>query len=347
MITVNQYFSKKITLISFIMSIFVVYIHSNNLVNVGLAEEITSIDYIATRIIVECFARIAVPFFFMMSGYWFFRFDFSDIKGDLTTIKSKLLKKVKSLVVPYLIWNTFVYLFFIVITRIPFVFNLMNMDDAVGVDFKSIIFNVFLHEQNYPMWYVQNLLVLLLLTPLFLLMLKNKYISLVTLTMLGVLYCMGFSWDYCQTSSIFFFLLGAIIAVYYRKFFEERSNKKIALIASGILVFRIVSAYFEFPVLSTVALLFSPVALVKFFDVFNDFKVNWFTKQSFFVYCAHLLPTTIVMKILAKLFGGNDLLACLAFMVTPFVTLIGLYIVAKIMIRFMPKLYGLLCGGRS
>lgn len=344
---IDKFFSKKITFLSFLMSVFVVYIHSNNLVNVGLADATTSIDYVVTKIIVECLARIAVPFFFMMSGYWFFRFDFFNARNDLNIIKTKLLKKGKSLVVPYLIWNTFVYLFFVIVTRIPFISNLMNSKEVVGLDFKTILLNVLLHEQNYPMWYVQNLLVLMLLTPVFLLVLKNKYVSFFVLIITGVFCCLEISWGYCQTTSIFFFLLGAILAVYFRKFFEEKGSKKVIIISSCILLFRVIVAYFEIPVISTIALLFAPVALVKLFDVFKDFKVTWYIKQSFFIYCAHLLPTTIVMKILAKLFGGNDLLAAASFFVTPFITLLGLYIVVKVISRFMPKLYRILCGGRN
>ncbi len=345
--TVEKFFSKKITFLSFLMSVFVIYIHSNNLVNVGLADATTSVDYVVTKIIVECLARTAVPFFFMMSGYWFFRFDFLNVRNDLNTIKTKLLKKGKSLVVPYLIWNTFVYLFFVIVTRIPFISSLMNSKEVVGLDFKTILLNVLLHEQNYPMWYVQDLLVLMLLTPLFLFVLRNKYISFSVLIILGVFCCLEISWGYCQTNSLYFFLLGAILAVYFRKFFEEKSSKKVIIISSGILLFRVIVAYYEIPVISTIALLFAPVALVKLFDVFKDFKVTWFTKQSFFIYCAHVLPTTIVMKILAKLFGENDLLAAASFFVTPFIILGGVYIVAKVMSRCTSKLYGILCGGRS
>lgn len=121
----SDYFSRKVTIVSFVMAVFVIYIHADNLKYYG----ITANDHTVANIIVNLFGEviggIAVPFFFMISGYWLFRFDVTDSSAVLVLFK-KIKKKVKTLVVPYLLWNTFGMLFYMVITRMPLALSMMN-----------------------------------------------------------------------------------------------------------------------------------------------------------------------------------------------------------------------------
>lgn len=72
---VTDYFSKKVTIVSFIMSIFVIYIHANNLSYFGIAANGKTIPNIFVNLWGGVIGGVAVPFFFMMSAYWLFRFD--------------------------------------------------------------------------------------------------------------------------------------------------------------------------------------------------------------------------------------------------------------------------------
>lgn len=66
-------FNEKVVWISFITSIFVIYIHANNLHNVGMNEDENMLGYVLSAVLGnDGIGGIAVPFFFLLSGYRFF-----------------------------------------------------------------------------------------------------------------------------------------------------------------------------------------------------------------------------------------------------------------------------------
>lgn len=77
---VTDYFSKKATIVSFIMSIFVIYIHANNLSYYGIAANGRTVPNIVVNL---CgggvIGGIAVPFFFTMSAIGSFGLIFMEI----------------------------------------------------------------------------------------------------------------------------------------------------------------------------------------------------------------------------------------------------------------------------
>lgn len=82
-------FSNKITVLSFILSISIVYIHS-----------VWNVKNSLLTIVRLCFfnlQNICVPMFFFISGYLFYR-NFS-----MDKLNYKYKKRLKTLVVPYLI----------------------------------------------------------------------------------------------------------------------------------------------------------------------------------------------------------------------------------------------------
>ena len=109
----NDRLSKTIMFLRFPLIVAVVFIHTNLadvmingrlLVNEGQFP----IHDLFRHIITNELARIAVPLFFFISGFLFFyHTDFS-----MKMYKQKLKKRVRTLLVPYLFWNTVVFLIF-------------------------------------------------------------------------------------------------------------------------------------------------------------------------------------------------------------------------------------------
>ena len=97
-------FSRKVTIVSFLLSVFVMYIHANKLVYTSADIQGSSV-VVLDKLIAGTIGRVGVPFFFLQSGYWMFRFDIFGAKSD--TLFRKLKKKLYSLGVPFLLWNTF------------------------------------------------------------------------------------------------------------------------------------------------------------------------------------------------------------------------------------------------
>ena len=97
----NRALSNKIKLLSFVATIFVVMIHSSSAAATGGVStwNIWLHDFLTKRIV-----GVAVPFFFMISGFWFGRGYCATAEYDRGYV-GFLLKKLKTLAVPYLLFS--------------------------------------------------------------------------------------------------------------------------------------------------------------------------------------------------------------------------------------------------
>ena len=336
----KDYSGKKAIWMSFVMSVFVVYIHANNLKNVGLDEIKTSTDWILTQIMARGFGDLAVPFFFMLAGFRFFNFDVYS-GNALSILEGKLKRRIKSLVIPYLIWNSFGMAFYMLINRIPSIVAVMNSPQVIDITFTNIFKGVFLYEYYFPFWYLHDLIILSLLSPVMVLILRKQNRIILLLCLIG--FAALFSNRYIvKTDSLFFFLLGGHISCYQKEQFEKRSS--LAVICVLIVMISVIIRYVETPYLSRIMLLISPLALWKAFDLFSIPSPKWFYTQSFFIYASHIIPTTVVMKILVKMAPKGT--EALSYMITPWITLGFIYITARTLNSCFPRLYKILCGGR-
>ena len=81
----DKYISNKIKNISLIMTFFVVILHSNNLED----PSVLNINTLIQNFIGQGIVRIAVPMFFLISGYLFF-YKFKPSKEAFLNIKKDL-----------------------------------------------------------------------------------------------------------------------------------------------------------------------------------------------------------------------------------------------------------------
>ncbi len=334
---------NKTVWLYFIMSILVMYIHANNLRNVGLDNSHESLDWILTKILSNGIGNIVVPFFFMIAGLHFFTFrnDEIDIKKE---IKRKVLRRMKTLFVPYILWNIICYAFYFVLTHTALV-NLLNDTSVVELSINNLLYGIFLHKYNYPFWYLRDLILFTLFSPLIYCILTRKWLSELMLILLAL----SSIFVRLDISGLFFFVLGGFLAFYHYKFMEKRhDNYAEKCLCVIILLAMIIFNYLDYTFVYNVLLLASPISVWIITDSIVFPKEKWFIKQSFFIYACHVIPVSIVMKILAKIsirLGGSTICA-IAYLITPWVTLLIIYFIAKILNKFLPSLYKVLSGGR-
>lgn len=115
----EQQFRSKVTVIQFLLSVGIVYQHTvwnyrdNPILNAGQS-------------FVFYLVETCVPFFFMISGYLFFR------TYDKSKWKEKLLSRVRTLFIPYMVWNAIYTVFMVTLTKIGLITNLTLPDGAGG-----------------------------------------------------------------------------------------------------------------------------------------------------------------------------------------------------------------------
>ena len=347
---ISTRFSRKVIIVSFVMSVFVMYIHAKNLAYYDFGDAQGTLIYGLNQIMSETFGRIAVPFFFLQSGYWMFRYDIFETNSN--TLRRKLKKKVISLGIPYLLWNMFGYLFCIIMTHIPGMPFKVYGGQVVSITLKNIVEGIFLHKFYFPFWFMQELILLTALSPVLVLFLRNRYVTYVGIIVLAILSMLGINTPVCQTSSILLFTIGGALSVYHREYWEK-PNKNHFETALYIILFLILAVikWLSIPFFYTIYIVLSPILFWKSCELLGelnlfDYEPLWFCKQSFFIYSAHIFPVEGLSSILSRV-GGSMAWASFSYIITPLVALGILYVVARILAHTFPKVYRVFCGGRN
>ena len=114
----------------------------------------------------------AVPVFFFLSGYLFYR-NITEI-GD---VFRKQKKRVRSVLIPFLAWSATYYLVFFVLSKV-----LPNeIERVVDVSPWGVIRGIVFYEYIFPMWYMFQLCVFILLAPVIFYILQNRIVSILML----------------------------------------------------------------------------------------------------------------------------------------------------------------------
>lgn len=341
----KENFSNKITVLSFVMSIFVIFIHANNLKYYGLLDHSNMLINYEITLFADAIGGIAVPFFFFLSGFWFFRMNIQT-KNVWRNIRNKNIKKINTLIIPYVFWNTLGMIFYMFLARIPLIATFMNNSKIIPINLSSIINGIFNHKFYFPFWYMKELIIIsFLVTPMLVLVLRRKRLSHVVLILIVICSFFQIDFHFVQSTSILFFFQGALIATFYRKWFEQNECKNMSIIYLVLLLICIIIRFFNKSAMSELCLYASPILLVKSGEWVPHKNVNWFVKQSFFIYASHIIPVTAIGHILRMVSSDNSW-ATVAYIIAVLMTLIILWIVAHCLVKISPYFYSLISGGR-
>jgi succinoglycan biosynthesis protein ExoH len=155
-----------------------------------------------------------VPLLSMVSGWLFFSFT-SDARDQLL---SRMGKRFKSLYIPLVLWNllylAILWSVFAVNSHSPILEGInVNFETAGPVDYFNAIFGVTHHPVGFQFWFVRDLFVTVLVSPLLWIMLTRA--PLLGAVALGLVWLSGFDlWIFFRTDVVFFFYLGGFLRLY-------------------------------------------------------------------------------------------------------------------------------------
>lgn len=206
---------KTITFLRFPAILLVVTLHAYTSAR-GLYLENAN-DYIHLSYVLSlCLGEMGVPLFFAISGFLFYK-NYNNISIYIYKLKTR----VHSLLIPYLLWNALMILFYGIMQSIPQLndyFSGNNLPIA-NYDFTNFI-RAFWDCGNWnagdglpilqPYWYIRNLMLLSILSPVIYYYLKFTKWSGVIIPALCWIYTPQLA---LSLSSITFFSLGALIAI--------------------------------------------------------------------------------------------------------------------------------------
>ena len=346
----DKYISNKIKNISLIMTFFVVILHSNNLED----STVFNINTLIQNFIGQGIVRIAVPIFFLISGYLFFY----KFKPSKEAYLKKYKKRFKSLFIPYFIWCTgwLVILYLVELTA----FGRAMFSDRIVANYNAVeLFkNTYIYPLPYQFWYIRALMVNVVISPIIYFViakLKDKALPVILVFwFFDVIYY-----------PILMFAIGACFAIGdFDLHFNKYKNKGylfgigyfLAIMLKTVLIYMTKIPNYEYVLLlaeNLIILCGVPFAWFLY-DVIGERFKNKFdlgkemrlAKYGIFIYFFHIPLQSIIKKFWFKAMPISDVSSLIIFFVAPIITITICACVAIFMRKYMTKMYMVLSGGR-
>lgn len=355
---IDERLSQKLKAVSFLCAMLVVAIHCpllNKREWISTPEYRASIPAIcsALHMVIDVFTRGAVPLFFAISGFLLAVKFHSDCSWYLGMLK----KRVISLFVPFVLWNIIYLLVNVVVGRTQLCFDGAGIVEAsrliLGWDFNSGV-------ACFQLWFVRNLLVLIVMSPLLVLPLRKPVIGLSVLIVLAFLAAFNVWSPLIPYASVLYFSIGLFCGINHnawevwlrrhcRTMWIGTGTMAVALICIGCWVgydgtryeiYRTLIIPLSLGVMGV--LWFGSDCLQRCLARFRNFF-----SLSFFIYAAHVL----VVSFVSLVFGKCGLTGC------SFIWLIGLLKIGLVIAltitlglafrRYSRRSFLILTGGRG
>lgn len=361
--------SQALDLLRFPLAAIIVVVHmlsGDFVVSGSIFETQEHLGYHIINDFVMAFLKgQSVPIYYFISGYVFF------LGIELTKEKyiKKISNRIRSLFIPYLIWN-FIFIVFYLIRTVPFISSCFSGDDIVfdWRDFfasfwwrkytTSADFGVATYPINYPLWFLRDLMIVVVCTPAVSFMIKH--FKAFYILFLGIVWFVanlqGWGRLIQLSNAFFFFSFGSYMSI----------NKKDMLVEFGrftklsIILFILTGCGYMFFVRmspETAHIIMYMRILVGLLFAYNlavyllkkgYCKVNKFlASSSFFIYLSHAWVFERVRRLIFSAIDLNsDFWIIVAYLLTVFVTISLLLLAYYCGKRFMPGIFKVMIGGR-
>ena len=265
----------------------------------------------------QTLSKIAVPAFFIMSGYLFF----VNIEGFTKEVYwQKIKRRIKTLLIPYMMWNL-----------------------LMAVKVGEISLKTFIAPANMPLWFLRDLIIVSLLTPIIYIGVKKLGWWLAAILIPIYITGMWAIQPDANPYAIFFFTFGAMLSI--KKIDLVETSKRFvwsACLLSVSLIIAMILTYgsevymgllLMFRVTSVGALLGLAGIAYRRQSLMHDDMAG----ASYFVYLAHyVLFFRFIDETFFEIFGYSTLSLCTHYMICPLIkaaVLIAIYYIYRVALK--------------
>ena len=365
----NKLLSQKFKFYTFISILLVVFVHCYNLNNrylqpFTIVEEPLTITTFVEYWIANGLVRFIIPLLFIISGYLF-------AIGDAQPYKSKIIKRIRTLLLPYLIWSAFALLLTYCLQQFPTTTQALKdaQLDQLGdnrpyslFSWKDLLLRWIIVPIAFQLWFLRCLFIYNVAYP-FILRALTKY-PFAWLGFCGFLWLVTFGAHFIEGEGLLFFSVGVYIQ---KKRFQMLQRAKwlqqqrwiwvylAASILKTILAFQLQWGVGSFIILSLLhkATVFSGLIVVWFgLDklVIYCMRKQWFVSLSSFSFIIYVLHVPFVCYAICYLFRYFPVLLhyrLLLFFTLPISTIFIALSIGYAFKLLSPKLYNYFTGGRG
>lgn len=347
----GSWFRDRVYWFTFLLSILVIWVHSLNAeLFLGTGEGFRQTDDLE-RILAESLGQIAVPGFFMVSAYLFYR------NFTWERLPSKWKSRLRSIGLPYVLWNGLYYAGYVLATHLPGAAALTGKP-PVPVSMGELFEAVVHFKYNPVFWYLYQLILLIVLAPVLFALLKRWWTGAMLLAAILVGLWNNVSLPQLNLDALFYYAAVAFLAVHRESFggFVERRLRlgEAAALAACLGISWLLLWFLGRPgellyglPLHTVLVRFAGVwSLGLLTGVLPLRRAPWWTKNNFFLYAVHFAWVRLFNKVAARLLPPVPASALLLFGFMPFFMVVVSSLIGQVLKAFLPKVYEALSGGR-
>lgn len=343
--------SQRIDILKIWLTIMVLYIHSYS-ENINMASGSVQLDvpyWLETlkHVVSQCISRCAVPTFFFLSALLLYRKPFS--------WKENIRKKINTLLIPYIIINSFWIAFFLICQQIPILSEYFSSADNIVmqwgfVDWLQAYGIMSITPLVYPLWFVKNLFLLNIFSVIIGKMM-DKYPNL----LLGILGLMWLLTDVSYfTQTVCFWGVGCYFA---KQKIELECFDKLGRIISAVIYALLIvldvllRESVVHDIVHRVCILVGGIFFFVFATKIKREKIRRLLLEiSQYVFCVYLLHEmilTMLKKICVKVFPITPIFQLIQYIGIPILIFVGCLILSVCIKKYMPKVYIALTGGRN
>lgn len=306
--------------------------------------------------------QIAVPMFFILSGYLFF-YNVSSFSWEV--YKKKMHRRVHSLLIPYLFWNSLIILFYFFIQSF-----FPGLTSGINKFVSSYTLNDWFHAywdiNGGPIvlqfWFIRDLMVISVLTPvLYFLINKLSYFYVI---FMGLLWLFGYYTNITalEIRPVFFFSLGALFTIKKYDLLKLCNGLLIpcAFIGLAVMVLELlynngyhldwfVKYYGEIDRIGLLSLMVVCIAGTSWLLEHKLVSVNKFLLQSnFFIFAYHGVTLALIAKIVLKYFAPHtDFQSLVIYAFNPTLTIVLGLCIFDFLQRYFPRFTKVITGARG
>ncbi len=359
----NSQLSKNINVLIVISTIAVVLVHTTEVSPKPevLSDDIAgAIDFYITFLLKNTISAIGVPVFFFISGYLYF---IGESKFQKSTYLKKTKKRLNSLLLPYIIWN---------LTTI-IIYELLLLMSGKGIDYKLLNIKPFWNWSsistglygtetfympiNSPLWYLRDLIILSLFSPIIYCIARTKYAIYIVLALL-IWYISGIHLHPVVglgSCGITFFSIGTMLALRGIDLtIIPKSNQIIILglfIFSICLTFAIDPASFKGYVVTRISCILLILIILSFSNRISYRRgtpQSLIKRHSFFIYASQGIITLWLVNMLFEWLFPIELImrGALKSIIYAIAVIILSLCLSVILNKYYPKFHKFICGGR-
>ncbi|MCI5560740.1 MAG: acyltransferase [Phocaeicola sp.] len=300
------------------------------------------------------FGPISVSVFALITGYFFF---FKTQSYSLHTYKNDLSKRIKTLLIPYLLWNIIALVLLYGKNYIgskihlSFAYNEHEMAFVTGHNF----FEHMILPVNGPLWYVRECIYFTVLSPIVYFFVHKKTLGKLFLLLL---FLVSYFFVFRVAHFTCFFALGAYLGLHKESILDFAKKIRIWGYALGWIYpyLRIFYGSEEWAEnLRIYTLFFCIIAIINIGSFIYDKQKNLsiylasFAPSVFFVYSLHMVLIVNLVRgtLYAILPWDNTIEKIVALLATTIIVPILCYYIYRAVARLFPRLSTILSGGRG